>query len=215
MGEWNCPGATRILAGVTVCRGGGAESPRGGPEEGGHGRSGRKKVNIFGCCRSCCLARASCFPPLVSAVLTAAVVHHAVATMGLKNILSSVLLAAPLALAHPGKEEVWQHAAVPMERRSLDHCSKEFNDPEFIRRTVESHGREYMRLRREVGIEPEATCVSTPTQRRQPRADHGNAAASCAPGTTSRFRGSTTSPARPSRRAWMCPPCSRMPALAC
>lgn len=77
--------------------------------------------------------------------------------MGLKNLLSTVLLAAPLALAHPGNEEVRAHAANPLERKSLSHCSREFNDPEFIRRTVESHGKEFMRLRRELGIEPETT----------------------------------------------------------
>ncbi|KAK4445799.1 Intradiol ring-cleavage dioxygenase, partial [Podospora aff. communis PSN243] len=75
--------------------------------------------------------------------------------MGLKQLLSSVLLAAPLALAHPGhKEEVHQHAAAPLERKSLNHCSKEFNDPAFIRRTVEIHGEEYNRLRRAAGLPP-------------------------------------------------------------
>jgi len=80
--------------------------------------------------------------------------------MGLKNLLSSVLLAAPLAFAHPGKEEVvTAHAANPLERKSLNHCAREFNDPEFIKRTVESHGKEFMRLRREVGLESGSTYV--------------------------------------------------------
>jgi len=75
--------------------------------------------------------------------------------MGLKQLLSSVLLVAPLALAHPGhEEEVHQHAANPLERKSLNHCQKEFNDPVFIRRTVEIHGEEYNRLRREAGLPP-------------------------------------------------------------
>lgn len=75
--------------------------------------------------------------------------------MGLLNIL---LLAAPLALAHPGHhEEVHAHAANPLERKSLGHCSRQFNDPEFIRRTVEAHGREFMRVKRELGVEPVQT----------------------------------------------------------
>lgn len=76
--------------------------------------------------------------------------------MGLLNLLSSALLAAPLVLAHPGHhEEVRAHRANPLERKSLNHCKREFNDPEFIRRTVESHGREFARLRREAGLETE------------------------------------------------------------
>jgi len=75
------------------------------------------------------------------------------ATMGLKQLLSSVLLVAPLALAHPGhKEEIFHHAANPLERKSLDHCSREFAEPEFIKRTVEIHGEEYARLRRQLGL---------------------------------------------------------------
>ncbi|KAK3936348.1 aromatic compound dioxygenase [Diplogelasinospora grovesii] len=68
--------------------------------------------------------------------------------MGFKTLL---LLAAPLALAHPGhKEEVYHH---PLERRDLNHCEKSFSEPEFIERTVEIHGREFARLRRELGLE--------------------------------------------------------------
>jgi hypothetical protein len=75
--------------------------------------------------------------------------------MGLRQLLSSALLAAPLALAHPGhKEEVFAHAANPLERKSLNHCSREFSEPEFIKRTVEIHGEEYARLRRQLGLEP-------------------------------------------------------------
>jgi len=40
-----------------------------------------------------------------------------------------------------------------MEQRSLDHCSKEFNSPEFVKRTVEIHGQEYARLRRALGYD--------------------------------------------------------------
>jgi hypothetical protein len=75
--------------------------------------------------------------------------------MTLKNFLASLLLAAP-ALAHPGHhEEVHAHAALPLERKSLAHCSAEFNKPEFIQRTVEIHGEELARLRRSLGIEVE------------------------------------------------------------
>ncbi|KAK4164366.1 Intradiol ring-cleavage dioxygenase [Cladorrhinum sp. PSN259] len=71
----------------------------------------------------------------------------------MKSILS-ILLAAPLALAHPGhKEEVQAHRAQPLERMSLDHCSKEFNSPEFVKRTVEIHGEELVRLRRALGYD--------------------------------------------------------------
>ena len=75
--------------------------------------------------------------------------------MALKNFFSSILLAAPLVLAHPGKEDVYAHAALPLERKSLSHCDKEFNHPEFIKKTVEIHGRELARLRRSLGIEVE------------------------------------------------------------
>ncbi|KAK0716772.1 Intradiol ring-cleavage dioxygenase [Lasiosphaeria miniovina] len=75
--------------------------------------------------------------------------------MGIKNLLSSLLLAAPLVLAHPGKEKVHAHRALPLERKSLDHCEKHFSDPEFVTRTVEIHGREFARLRRELGLETE------------------------------------------------------------
>jgi hypothetical protein len=72
--------------------------------------------------------------------------------MTLKNLLAGLLLAAPLAFAHPGKEEVYAHAAQPLERKSLAHCEKEFSHPEFVRKTVEIHGRELARLRRSLGI---------------------------------------------------------------
>ncbi|KAK3984621.1 Intradiol ring-cleavage dioxygenase [Cladorrhinum sp. PSN332] len=72
----------------------------------------------------------------------------------MKSILS-ILLAAPLALAHPGKEEVHAHRAQPLERMSLNHCSKEFNSPEFVKRTVEVHGQELARLRRALGYDEE------------------------------------------------------------
>ncbi|KAK3326916.1 Intradiol ring-cleavage dioxygenase [Cercophora scortea] len=76
--------------------------------------------------------------------------------MSLKTVLSSLLLAGNLVLAHPGKEEVYAHSALPLERKSLNHCNKEFSEPEFVKRTVEIHGREYARLRRELGLENES-----------------------------------------------------------
>ncbi|KAK4646772.1 hypothetical protein QC761_214180 [Podospora bellae-mahoneyi] len=82
--------------------------------------------------------------------------------MALKSLLSSLLLA-PLALAHPGhKEAVHAHRALPLERRSLDHCSKEFNSPEFIQRTVEINGAEIKRLRRALGYEVDEKPKITP-----------------------------------------------------
>ncbi len=76
--------------------------------------------------------------------------------MALKNLLASVLLAAPAALAHPGHhEKVYAHAALPLERKSLAHCDAQFNEPEFIKRTVEIHGAELARLKRSLGIEDE------------------------------------------------------------
>lgn len=73
--------------------------------------------------------------------------------MALRYWLASLLLAAPLALAHPGKEKVYAHAALPLERKSLAHCEKEFSHPEFVKKTVEIHGRELTRLRRALGKE--------------------------------------------------------------
>ncbi len=70
--------------------------------------------------------------------------------MGLKSLLSSALLAAPLVLAHPGhREEIPAH---PLEARDLKHCARALNDPELVQRTVEAHGREYARLRRSAGL---------------------------------------------------------------
>ncbi|KAK4222676.1 Intradiol ring-cleavage dioxygenase [Podospora fimiseda] len=70
----------------------------------------------------------------------------------MKSILS-ILLAAPLALAHPGKEEVHAHRAQPLERMSLDHCNPVFNSPEFQKRTAEAYGEELARVRRSLGYD--------------------------------------------------------------
>ncbi|KAK4247911.1 Intradiol ring-cleavage dioxygenase [Corynascus novoguineensis] len=75
--------------------------------------------------------------------------------MTLKNLLTSALLAAP-ALAHPGhKEKVYAHAALPLERKSLAHCKTKFQEPEFVKRTVEIHASEFHRLRRKRGLTAE------------------------------------------------------------
>lgn len=75
--------------------------------------------------------------------------------MTLKALLSGLLLAAPLAVAHPGHhEEVAQHAARPLKGRDLSHCSKRFKEPAFHKRFVEKNGDEFLRLRRSAGIEP-------------------------------------------------------------
>lgn len=74
--------------------------------------------------------------------------------MALKDFLASLLLAAPVALAHPGHhEKVYAHNALPLDRKSLAHCSAEFSHPEFIKRTVEIHGSELARLKRSLGLE--------------------------------------------------------------
>lgn len=75
--------------------------------------------------------------------------------MTLKAVLSGLLLAAPLAVAHPsGHEPVPQHAARPLKGRDLNHCSKRFKEPTFQKRFVEKNGDEFLRLRRSAGIEP-------------------------------------------------------------
>ncbi|ERS95385.1 hypothetical protein HMPREF1624_08263 [Sporothrix schenckii ATCC 58251] len=69
-------------------------------------------------------------------------------------LTSSLLLLLQLAAsawAHPAGHE--EHVPQPLERRNLDHCDAAFNEPEFVARTVESHGREYARLRRALGLE--------------------------------------------------------------
>ena len=77
-------------------------------------------------------------------------------TMGLKSTLAALLLAVPTGLAHPGHEEkIYQHNALPLERKSLAHCEKHFKEEEFARRTVERHTAEFSRLRRAIGIEDE------------------------------------------------------------
>jgi len=76
--------------------------------------------------------------------------------MGLKSALVSLFLVLPLGWTHPGHEEkIYQHAATPKEARSLDQCQKAFSEPEFVKRTVERHGEEFLRLRRNLGVEDE------------------------------------------------------------
>ncbi|KAK0629518.1 Intradiol ring-cleavage dioxygenase [Bombardia bombarda] len=83
--------------------------------------------------------------------------------MGLKAVFSGALLAASSVVAHPGHhEKVYAHAALPLERKSLDHCSEHFSQPEFVERTVEIHGREFARLRRELGLEVEESPKLSP-----------------------------------------------------
>ncbi len=73
------------------------------------------------------------------------------AKMGLlNNSLASLLLLAPLVLGHPGPEE---HVNQPLESRNLDHCQRDFSEPEFVKRTIQIHGAEYARLRRSLGLE--------------------------------------------------------------
>jgi len=70
--------------------------------------------------------------------------------MGFKTTLVNLLAAVPLALAHG------DHIALgPIERRDLKHCERHFKEPEFVKRTVEIHGRELARLRRNLGLDTE------------------------------------------------------------
>ncbi|CAK7230017.1 hypothetical protein SCUCBS95973_007431 [Sporothrix curviconia] len=71
----------------------------------------------------------------------------------LSSSLLLLLQLAASAWAHPAGHGEEAPVPQPLERRNLDHCDKEFGDPEFLRRTVESHGKEYARLRRAIGLE--------------------------------------------------------------
>ncbi|KAH8893951.1 aromatic compound dioxygenase [Thozetella sp. PMI_491] len=73
--------------------------------------------------------------------------------MGIRNALSGLVVAASLAFAHPGPEKIYQHNARELEARSLDHCKRDFSHEDFIKRTVERHGNEFHRLRRNLGLE--------------------------------------------------------------
>lgn len=85
--------------------------------------------------------------------------------MGLKGTLANLLLAAPLALAHPhpggGREKVYHHAAVPVHQRNLNHCTKRFEEEEFVKRTTAKHSDEFMKLRRAIGKEAEDRYASS------------------------------------------------------
>lgn len=70
--------------------------------------------------------------------------------MTLKNLFASALLAAAPAFAHPGHKDVVPQG--PLYRRNLDHCAWKFEEPEFVKRTVEVHGAEIARLRQRLGI---------------------------------------------------------------
>ncbi|KAB5581141.1 Intradiol ring-cleavage dioxygenase-like protein [Coniochaeta sp. 2T2.1] len=72
--------------------------------------------------------------------------------MTLKASLTALVLTTSLGWAHPGHEKIYQHAP---EVRSLGHCDKAFSQPEFVKRTVEIHGEELVRLRRAMGLEDE------------------------------------------------------------
>ncbi len=74
------------------------------------------------------------------------------AKMGLKHSLASLMLAVPLALAHGIHDNT---PLGPIERRDLNHCDKAFKEEEFMKPTVEIHGREFARLRRNLGLDTE------------------------------------------------------------
>ncbi|KAK3296683.1 Intradiol ring-cleavage dioxygenase [Chaetomium fimeti] len=92
--------------------------------------------------------------------------------MTLKTFLASLLLAAP-ALAHPGHhEKVYAHSALPLERKSLAHCSAQFNEPEFVKRTVQIHGQELARLKRSLGLDTKRSKHSPRDYEEVNRIDH-------------------------------------------
>lgn len=70
-----------------------------------------------------------------------------------KASVAGLLLAASAARAHPGHHE--KVYAGPVAARDLSHCSRDFAEPEFVKRTVEIHGEELLRLRRSLGLEPQ------------------------------------------------------------
>ncbi|KAL1874354.1 hypothetical protein VTK73DRAFT_437 [Phialemonium thermophilum] len=72
--------------------------------------------------------------------------------MGFKSSLAALLLAVPWTLGHPGEKVPLHAATLP---RSLNHCKKRFSEPEFVRKTVEIHGREFSKVRRAFGFEQE------------------------------------------------------------
>lgn len=100
--------------------------------------------------------------------------------MGLKTTLAGLLLAAaPLALAHPhGHPEegnLFQNAAVPLKERSLNHCHKEFSEPDFLHRTVKRHAEEFAELQKARGldaIEPELVARQAKTYRTALQTNH-------------------------------------------
>ena len=121
------------------------------------------------------------------------------AKMGLKTSLTSLLLAAPLALAHSAKDI----PLGPIERRDLNHCSRAFQEEEFMKRTVEIHGKEFARLRRNLGLDPEDMDTYgfplSPIEL-EDHADGRQTVPQSTSGTTSVSPKSTTTATRPSPR---------------
>jgi len=72
--------------------------------------------------------------------------------MGFRSSLAGLAMAVPMVLAHG----VHDHYPLgPIERRDLNHCHKEFSHETFVKRTLEIHGKELHRLRRNLGLEDE------------------------------------------------------------
>ena len=84
-------------------------------------------------------------------IVTASLASRKAVKMVLKKVIASLLLATPTVWAH-GKEDLMLG---PIERRDLHHCHKEFTREEFMKRTIEIHGKEIARLRRDIGIDTE------------------------------------------------------------
>ena len=75
--------------------------------------------------------------------------------MGLAKVLVCALMAVPMGLAHPHgvEEKIYANAALPLDRRSLDHCKHVLEEPEFVKRTIARREAEVKRLMQKRGIE--------------------------------------------------------------
>jgi len=78
--------------------------------------------------------------------------------MAIKNTLFQLLLATPLALAHPHGENEPLHAAQPA-RRGLSHCAAKFEEQDLHRRMAKRHLDEVAQLKKERGLEHLPTVI--------------------------------------------------------
>ena len=72
------------------------------------------------------------------------------------TVFVCLLLSSPLGLSHPGEEEnIYQHAAQPLHHRTphVSQCKATFQEPEFVKRTIDRRHAEFERLRQERGLD--------------------------------------------------------------